>query len=115
MVKLDTWDSILEWSSEEHIIPYRSPIDNHLHRYFPDFFAKMKDKSGNIINMIIEVKPHKQIQEPKKQKRATKKYIREVMEYGVNQAKWKAAKLYCENKGWQFRVISEHDIFGTNK
>jgi len=26
-------------------------------------------------------------------------------------AKWKAAKEYCEKKGWEFIVITELDIF----
>ena len=37
---LDGNDSILKWSSEEIVIPYRSPIDGKVHRYFPDFWVK---------------------------------------------------------------------------
>ena len=33
----DSNKNILEWGSEEVIVPYRSPIDNRYHRYFPDF------------------------------------------------------------------------------
>ena len=57
MVYCDGSASILEWGSEEVIIPYRSPLDNRVHRYFPDFYIKYKNKQGKIIREIIEVKP----------------------------------------------------------
>ena len=44
----DHTPSILEWGSEEIIIPYRSPIDNRVHRYYPDFYIKVREKSGKI-------------------------------------------------------------------
>jgi hypothetical protein len=111
MLSLDSHPDILEWASESVIIPYRSPVDNSLHRYFVDFYVKKKTKSGDIVTELIEIKPEKQRLEPvKKSKKPTKKYIREVMTYGVNQAKWKAAEEYCRKKGWQFRVMSEHDL-----
>ena len=91
-VYCDTNENILEWGSEEIIVPYRSPVDNRYHRYFPDFYIKVKDKNGKIKKMIIEIKPYKQCIEPKVQKRKTKGYIYEVVEYAKNQAKWNAAK-----------------------
>ena len=42
----DTNNKILKWSSEEIIIPYKSPVDNRVHRYFPDFYVKYKDVKG---------------------------------------------------------------------
>ena len=44
MVYCDNNVNILEWGSEEVIIPYKSPIDKRVHRYFPDFYIKYKDK-----------------------------------------------------------------------
>jgi hypothetical protein len=46
MSRLDKDPSIVEWSSEEHVIPYRSPIDNRMHRYFVDFYIKKKMPDG---------------------------------------------------------------------
>ena len=37
MVYCDKNEKVLEWGSEEIIIPYMSPKDGRLHRYFPDF------------------------------------------------------------------------------
>ena len=41
----DTTPGILEWGSEEIIIPYISPIDKRPHRYYPDFYIKVREKS----------------------------------------------------------------------
>ena len=62
--------------------------------------------------MLLEVKPAGQTQAPQVQKRKTKRYITEVMTYGINQAKWKAAEDYCRDKGWEFRLVTESDLFG---
>jgi hypothetical protein len=107
---LDTNVNILEWGSEELIIPYRSPVDGKMHRYFPDFYVKVKQKDDTIRVMILEVKPYKQTVEPAKKKRVTKQYINEVVTYGVNQAKWEAATEFCKDRGWAFKVLTEYDL-----
>lgn len=107
----DTNKNVLEWSSEEIVIPYRSPVDNKLHRYFTDFYVVVQDANGNRQTMILEVKPKAQTQEPKQPQRKTKRYINEVFTWGVNQAKWKAAEEFCKDRGWQFRLITEADLF----
>ena len=106
---LDTTDAVLEWNSEEIIIPYLSPIDNRFHRYFTDFYAKIKDAAGNIIKYIIEVKPRSQRKRPRKSNNKIK-YIKEVKTYAVNQAKWEAAELWCKKYGYTFRVLDETDL-----
>ena len=110
MVYCDKNQNILEWASEEIAIPYRSPIDNRVHRYFPDFYMKVKETNGKIKNYVIEVKPAKQTIPPKKPKRQTKGYIREAFEYARNQAKWKAAREYCADRMWEFKVITEKEL-----
>ena len=92
MVYCDNNDAVIEWGSEEIIIPYRSPIDKKVHRYFPDFYIKYVNSKGQAIREIIEVKPKSQTLPPKEQKRRTQKFLREVATYAVNQAKWKAQK-----------------------
>ena len=110
MVFCDLSENIVEWGSEEIAIPYRSPIDNRVHRYFPDFYMKVKETNGKIKNYVIEVKPAKQTKPPKKPKRQTKGYIREAYEYARNQAKWKAAREYCADRMWEFKVITEKEL-----
>ena len=114
MVYCDLNENILEWGSEEIALPYRSPIDNRIHRYFPDFYIKVKESSGQIKKYIIEIKPKKQTIEPQVKKRKTKSYIYEVYEYAKNQAKWKAAEEFCKDRLWEFKVLTEEDL-GINK
>jgi len=110
MVYCDLNENILEWGSEEIALPYRSPIDNRIHRYFPDFYIKVKESSGQIKKYIIEIKPKKQTIEPEVKKRKTKSYIYEVYEYAKNQAKWKAAEEFCKDRLWEFKVLTEEDL-----
>ena len=110
MVYCDKNENILEWSSEEIILPYRSPLDNRIHRYYPDFYIKVKESSGVIKKMLIEVKPKKQCVEPIRPKRKTKGYIYEVKEYARNQAKWKAAKEWCLDRGYEFKIFTEDEL-----
>jgi hypothetical protein len=107
---LDKNPSILSWASEEVIIPYKSPVDGRMHRYFPDFVVKSQGKDGSTKTMMIEVKPKKQTMEPEKKKRVTKQYINEVVTWGVNQSKWKAATEYCLDRGWQFMLMTEDHL-----
>ena len=110
MVYCDKNESILEWASEEIAIPYRSPIDNRVHRYFPDFYMKVKERGGKIKRYVIEVKPAKQTKPPVKPKRQTKGYIREAYEYAKNQAKWKMAREFCADRQWEFKVVTEKEL-----
>jgi len=110
MTWLDKEPNVISWASEELAIPYISPVDGKRHRYFPDFIVKVKNKDGKVSTMMIEVKPQKQSVEPTKRSRVTKQYITEVMTYGINQAKWKAAQEYCLDKGWQFKVLTEKEL-----
>ena len=106
----DLNENILEWGSVEIVVPYRSPVDNRYHRYFPDFYIKYKDNNGKIKKSIIEIKPYKQCIEPKVQKRKTKGYIYEVVEYAKNQAKWNAAREWCLERGYEFKVLTENEL-----
>ena len=110
MKYLDMNTNILEWSSEETIIPYISPVDNRPHRYFPDFKATIRDKNGNIQTVIIEVKTKSESVEPKRGKKITKRYLNEVVTWGTNQAKWEAAKEWCDDRNYIFQVITEEDL-----
>jgi len=106
----DLNENILEWGSEEFWIPYLSPVDNRVHRYFPDFIIKVKESDGRIKTYVIEVKPEKQTQPPKQKSRVTKSYIYEVKTYAVNQAKWKAADEFCKDRLLEFKVITEKEL-----
>jgi hypothetical protein len=112
----DLTENVIEYQSEEFFIPYRSPIDNKYHRYFPDFFVKYKDKNGIIRTVVIEIKPAKELKEPDANpKRKTKSWLYSVKTWAVNQAKWKYAKEWCDDRKYEFRILTEKDLFGTEK
>ena len=106
----DTNESIILWASEEFSIPYRSPLDNRMHKYYPDFLIKVQEGDGTIRDYVIEVKPLKQTKEPKKRKRVTKSYLYECQTYAVNQAKWKAADEWCKDRKIEFKIITEKEL-----
>jgi len=105
----DKNDSILEWSSEEIVIPYRS-IDNKVHRYYPDFWIKYKQYDGKMVQEIIEVKPKKQCVRPSKKGKHYGKYLREARTYAINECKWDAAREYCLDRGYKFRILTEDHL-----
>ena len=102
--------NILQWASEEFSIPYVSPIDGRRHRYYPDFMIKSREKDGRISTRVIEVKPKKQCQPPKKRSKITKAYLSEVKAWGINSAKWNAAKEFCADRKWDFVILTEQEL-----
>ena len=111
MVYCDKNDAIIEWGSEEVIVPYLSPMDGKMHRYFPDFYMKVRQADGSTKKFIIEVKPKSQCKQPvKNPKRRTTKWFNEVKTFAINQAKWKSAREFCEDKGMEFKIFTEDHI-----
>ena len=107
---LDSHSGVMQWGSEELIIPYRSPIDGRVHRYFPDFIIKKKTQDGKIDTVVVEIKPFAQTKPPTVKTKATKRYITEVQTWGINSAKWEAAVNYCKDRSWKFEIITEHEL-----
>ena len=102
----DLNEDIIHWASEELPIRYFNPLDKKYHRYFPDFVIKTsKDE-----RFIIEIKPSRQIGKPKTPKRKTKSFMRESYQYIKNQAKWQAARKYCDDNDMEFKLITEKDL-----
>lgn len=106
----DNNPSVVEWGSEIVIIPYISPVDRKVHRYFVDFYMKVLNTDKKLQKYLIEIKPEKFTKPPEIPTRKTKKFIDEVFQYGVNQAKWKAAFEFCSDRNMKFMVLTEKDL-----
>ena len=106
----DTNPTIIQWNSEEMIIPYISPVDDRPHRYFVDFVIKYKNTKGELKVLMIEIKPEAQTKPPKPPKRKSKRYIQDCKTYLVNQAKWKAATQYAKQQGMDFQILTERHL-----
>jgi hypothetical protein len=108
---LDSHPSCVSWASEEFFIPYVSPVDDKIHRYFVDLIATFIIRDGTKKTYVIEIKPYEQTIQPKASKGKSKKTLLEqVTTYAINEAKWKAAKAYCDQKGYEFKVIDEYAL-----
>jgi hypothetical protein len=107
---LDSNPNVIQWASEELFIPYKSPIDGKFHRYFPDFWVKKINKEGKQNVVIVEIKPFNQTQPPQKKDKPSKRYLYEVYEWGKNSSKWKAAKNFCDDRGWEFTIVTEKEL-----
>jgi hypothetical protein len=110
MVYCDEKPWVLEWSSEEIVVPYKSPIDNRWHRYFVDFWIKYRKSNNEIKTLLIEIKPDSQTRPPTKKDKITRRFLTEVQTWGINQAKWKAASEYCLDRKWEFKILTEKDL-----
>ena len=106
----DTNENILLWASEEFSIPYVSPLDRRVHKYYPDFLIKVQEGGGAIRDYVIEVKPKRQCIPPKRKSKVTKSYIYEAKTYEVNKAKWRAAEDWCKDRRLIFKVITEDEL-----
>lgn len=115
---LDSHPNVHKWSSEEFFIPYKSPIDGKWHRYFPDVYVEQINSDGIKKGILIEVKPDAQTRPPDPRTKTTAKgnlsrrYLNEVKTWGINEAKWNAAKEFCADRGWEFVILTEKQLFG---
>lgn len=110
MQRFDADSNVIWWCSEETVIPYRSPVDNRIHRYYVDFTARMKTTNGTK-TVLIEVKPAAQCRPPAiMEGKKTRGYIKEVLTWGVNSSKWKAAREYCKDRGYEFIIMTEKEL-----
>lgn len=106
----DSNSAVQEWGSETVIVPYISPIDKKIHRYFVDFYIKIKNRQGQLQKYLIEIKPERFTKPPQIPQKKTKRFIDEIFQYGINEAKWKAAFEFCEDRNMKFMILTEKDL-----
>lgn len=80
-------------------------------RYFPDFIVEVITTSGQKQIQMIEIKPFKQTERPvATPKKKKKTLLNEYITYSVNQAKWKAAREFCQKNNMVFKIITEKEL-----
>lgn len=111
MIFCDSNPNILKWSSEEIVIPYYSTVDDKYHRYFVDFWVKIKTKQG-IEEYLIEIKPLQQCKPPKikNPNKISKKELNEIKKWNINKQKWKSALNYASERNWKFKILTEKQL-----
>ena len=106
----DSNPNIVEWSSEEVVIPYICKTDGRKHRYFIDFMIKVVNKEGIIKTYLVEVKPKKETLPPVPPKRKSRSYSAAVLTFAKNTSKWTYAEAYCKERGMEFMIITEDHL-----
>jgi len=91
MLYCDRSPNILEWSSEEIHIPY--VLDDKHRNYYPDFLVRVKQKDDKEVTFMIEIKPSYQ------------------RNWSINKSKWAYARAYCKEHGYEFKVLTEKELF----
>ena len=102
----DDNDDIKRWSSESVVVPYRSQVDGKYHRYF----VALKITFNDGRTLLVEIKPKRQTKPPEKKSRRSRRYLKEVMSYGINTSKWKYADAYAKDRGWEFQIWTEDTL-----
>lgn len=126
--------AVIEWGCETAAIQYRnpaavdldacrkynsSPLDPNnwpIQNYYPDFYIELRaddDEDGTKTKkMFIEIKPKHQTERPTPppvgaKLQEQKRFNDAARTYLQNDAKWKAAIKWCEERGIEFRVFTE--------
>jgi hypothetical protein len=101
--------NIIKWGSENVILPYISPFDNKIHKYYIDNFVVIKE--GNTIKKyLIEIKPSKQTKPPSTKYKNERHFLYEKALFIKNQAKWAAADHFCKKNNLEFLILTEKDL-----
>lgn len=103
---------VLKWGSESVVVPYENPVKGRMARYFVDVIMTYVDRDGKEKTVLIEIKPENQCKTPKKgrnQKQST--FDEQQLTYIQNVSKWTAAQKYAAERGWEFRILTENQLF----
>jgi len=106
----DNNSNVLQWGSENIVVPYKSPLDNRYHKYYVDNFVVIKE-GDEVRRYLVEIKPYKQTKKPQTKYRKKQHLIYEQKAYVTNQAKWGAAREYCKKCGYIFIIITEKELY----
>ena len=124
---------VKRWGSEITAIPYYD-FKGKKHRYFPDFYVELYENGlnknqldglnepncldnfeRNIRKILIEIKPKNQTKAIAEQLSGknlslrSRKYLTNT--YDINTRKWRAAYDLCQQKGIEFKIITENTIW----
>ena len=109
MVYCDKTRQIVEWGSEELFIPYRG-VDNKPHRYYPDFYMKIRQPNGTFKKFLVEIKPKYQTRKPQPGKIKSAYFKKSLLTYETNRRKWSTAFAFCKKHNMTFKILTEDHL-----
>jgi hypothetical protein len=103
-------EEVINWSSEPFEISYYNILDKKYHKYYPDFYIKMK-KGNTYEEYVVEIKPKAQLKKPEEPKRKTKKAL-ENFKYGYetyvrNLCKTDALNKMAQQRNFKVMLLTE--------
>ena len=126
MTWLDNNKNIIRWGSECLRIPYQmTHFENgdtkvKEHSYYPDFYYEMR-VNGNLKQIVAEVKPQKEydmvislnegrLEVPQKGTKKLKNFEYDLKMAYKNKTKFETMINWCNAKGYEFIIITEHHL-----
>jgi|WetSurMetagenome_2_1015567.scaffolds.fasta_scaffold16525_2 hypothetical protein len=108
---LDKTPAIIKWAYESVVVSYYDPVKRKRRRYYPDFTLAVQNANGTVSAYLVEIKPLKETQQPKKTPGLQPVvYRRQLLTYFNNVAKWKAAESWCAQNNFEFKIINENHL-----
>ena len=115
-VYCDMNDGVIKWGSEVFRIPYTDFMGKS-RVYIPDFYLETvnKNQPGLMNRFLIEVKPEKEIREPKIPKgnisaKRLKRLEHELNVWQKNKYKWVHTIEWCKGRDMQFWLVTEKHL-----
>jgi len=106
----DNNPNVLQWGSENVIVPYFDTIQKKTRKYYVDNYVKIKE-GNNIKKYLVEIKPYKQTQPPKESTRRKKSSVLyEKVQWFNNNDKWSHAKEFAKKNGMEFIILTEKEL-----
>jgi hypothetical protein len=106
-VYLDREPRVLTWTVESVILPYFSPVDGRMHRYYVDLSFSIKNSNGAVEKYLVEIKPHAQLSKPVRGRKKQSTFLTEAKTWIVNMSKWKAASEWAKAHGFVFKLWTD--------
>ena len=110
MYYCDHTEKVVEWSSEEIAIPYRSPKDNRYHLYFPDFYMKVRNTNGSIQSYLVESEPKAQVEGPQSSSKEDQTIPNGGRDLCHQPSEMGSSERILQGQLWQFKIITEREL-----
>jgi hypothetical protein len=125
MMRFDQGPDVLHWMNESlptnHVhngisgIPYQNPLrPGSWTIYVPDFWVQYIDRHGKQHVEVIEVKPLDEVPVALSGFTGKVSSVKQAKQI-VNAAKFAAGMKYCVERGWQFKFVTENQLFGYKR
>lgn len=108
---------VISWMSEPFYVNYFNILDKKFHKYYPDFYFRIKrysDKDSDeytIENYVVEIKPKSQLKKPKEPKRKSVKSLRNYKHayetYIRNLCKTESLKKLSKDRNFKLMLLTE--------